>query len=99
MSDPIVSTITDTTAYQYSGTLKCNTSYFWSVRAAEPAPSEWSAVSLSLTGEEVKPARSLLAIIEATPFWIWVVLWLGTVLVSVILVLIIRTSRDRNPKH
>lgn len=94
MSDPIVSTITDTTAYQYNGTLKCNTSYFWSVRAAQPAPSEWSAVFTFMTGEEVKPARSLLAVIETTPFWIWVVLWLGTVLVSVNLVLIIRTRQN-----
>lgn len=93
MSEPLVSTITDTTAYQYAGTLKCNASYFWRVRADEPAPSEWSAVFSFVSGEEIKPARSSPGVIATTPLWIWVVLWLGTVLVSVILVLIIRTGQ------
>jgi hypothetical protein len=94
MSDPLISkAVAGTTAYQYTGSLKCNKSYFWSVMAVEPAPSEWSAVFSFTTGQEIQPVTSKV-ILETTPLLVWIIMGCGAFLVLAILVLIIRTRRE-----
>ena len=94
MSSPLVSTtVSNATAYQYDGTVKCNTNYFWRVMAVEPAPSEWSAVFSFMTqAEEVAPPPPVIPE-EVTPMWVWVIIAIGAVLVIVTLVLIFKTRR------
>jgi hypothetical protein len=92
MSAPLVTTAVKTTAYQYTGTLKCNKTYFWRVMATKPAPSEWSAVFSFVTQPEpAKPAPPPPA--PETPLWVWVIIAIGAVLVIVTLVLIFKTRR------
>jgi hypothetical protein len=90
MSSPLVSTAVKTTAYQYTGTAKCNTIYFWRVQATKPAPSEWSAVFSFQTQKEA-PAPAPPAVPPGTPMWVWIVIVIGAILVIVVLVLIFMT--------
>jgi hypothetical protein len=93
MSSPLVSTtVTGATAYQYTGTVKCNTNYFWRVMSTDPAPSEWSATFSFMTQPE-PPAPTPPAGPEPTPIWVWVVIAIGAILVIVTLVLIFKTRR------
>jgi hypothetical protein len=93
MSSPLVSTtVTGATAYQYTGTVKCNTNYFWRVMATEPAPSEWSATFSFMTQPEPPPPAPAPAP-KPTPIWVWVVIAIGAILVIVTLVLIFKTRR------
>jgi hypothetical protein len=93
LSSPLVSTAVKTTAYQFTGTAKCNKTYFWRVMANKPAPSEWSAVfSFNTQPEPPKPAAPPPA--PGTPIWVWMVIGIGAILVIVILVLIVRTRRE-----
>jgi hypothetical protein len=80
-----------TTAYEYDGTLNYSTNYFWRVMALEPAPSDWSATFSFLT--EAQPAPVTPPGAEPTPFWVWVVIAIGAILVIVTLVLIFKTRR------
>ena len=95
MSSPLVkTTVKGATAYQYDGQVKCNTNYFWRVKAAEPAPSEWSAVFSFMTqAEEPPPPEPTPVPEEVTPLWVWVIIAIGAVLVIVTLVLIFKTRR------
>jgi hypothetical protein len=93
MSSPLVSTtVTGATAYQYTGTIKCNTNYFWRVMSTEPAPSEWSATFSFMTQPEPPPPAPAPAP-KPTPIWVWVVIAIGAILVIVTLVLIFKTRR------
>jgi hypothetical protein len=92
MSSPLVSTAVKTTAYQFTGTVKCNKTYFWRVQANKPAPSEWSAVfSFNTQPEPPKPPAP--APEPGTPMWVWVIIAIGAILVIVTLVLIFKTRR------
>jgi hypothetical protein len=94
MSSPLISTSVKTTAYQYTGAVKCNKNYFWRVMAVKPAPSEWSAVFSFMTQPEPpKPPPEKPAPEPVTPFWVWVVIAIGAILVIVTLVLIFKTRR------
>jgi hypothetical protein len=93
MSSPLVSTAVKTTAYQFTGTAKCNTSYFWRVQASKPAPSEWSAVFSFITQKEAPPPAPAPKAPE-TPIYIWVLIIIGVVLVIVTLTLIFITRRN-----
>ncbi len=93
MSSPVVSTtVKNTTAYQWTGTPKCSTAYYWRVMATEPAPSEWSATfnfqtqAAPAAPEAPKPEPEM-------PLWVWVVIGIGAVLVIVTLVLVFVTRR------
>jgi len=92
LSSPLVQTTVPTTSYQYTGKLKCNTAYFWRVQAAEPAPSEWSAVFSFQTQAEPPPPPPPTPAPE-TPMWVWVIIAIGAILVIVTLVLIFKTRR------
>ena len=93
MSSPLVSTtVSGATAFQYDGTAKCNTNYFWRVQSSEPAPSEWSAVFSFMTQAEDAPPPPPAPAPE-TPMWVWIIIALGAVLVIVTLVLIFKTRR------
>jgi hypothetical protein len=93
MSSPIVSTtVKNATAYQWTGTPKCNTSYFWRVMATAPAPSEWSA-TFSFQTQPAPPAPPVEKPDPGTPLWVWVIIGIGAILVIVTLVLIFKTRR------
>jgi hypothetical protein len=88
---------TSSAGYEYDGTLDYDTNYFWRVRAVEvngqAIPSDWSATfsfkTESAPGLPAPPPGD-----QGTPLWIWGVIGLGTLLVIVTLILIIRTSRQ-----
>jgi len=93
MSSPIVSTaVKGATAYQWTGTPKCNTSYFWRVMATAPAPSEWSA-TFSFQTQAAPAAEPEPEPEPGTPLWVWVIIGIGSILVIVTLVLIFKTRR------
>jgi hypothetical protein len=92
----VVSATTTTTAYEYSGSLDYNTSYFWRVKATEingqNIPSDWSATFSFQT--EPAPAPAAPAPAEpSTPLWVWVTIALGAILVISTLVLVFKTRR------
>ena len=98
MSRPLVSTTVKTTAYQYKGQLKCDTTYFWRVMAVQPAPSEWSTIfSFKIRPAEptTTPLPSPTVPAAPTPLWVWVVIALGGVLVVVVVALML-SLRERN---
>jgi len=97
MSSPLVSATVTTTAYQYSGQLKCNTSYFWRVMAVQPAPSDWSAVFCFKVGSEKVAASTSYSIasgLQQTPLWVWVLFGLVGVMVIVVILLIFIANRE-----
>jgi hypothetical protein len=87
---------TSSTGYEYDGTLDYDTNYFWRVRAVEvngqPIPSDWSA-TFSFRTEPAPESPPPLTGDPETPLWVWGVIGLGTLLVIVTLILILRTSR------
>jgi hypothetical protein len=92
MSSPLVTTTVTTTAYQYTGTVKCNKSYYWRIMATQPAPSEWSAVFSFVTQPEPpKPASPPSE--PGTPLWAWTLIAIGTIQIMISLVLVIQTRR------
>ncbi len=92
LSSPLVSTTVKTTAYQYTGTVKCNKNYFWRVMATAPAPSEWSAVFSFMTQPE-PPAPAPPAPAPEIPMWVWILIAIGAIFVIVLIVLIFKTRR------
>jgi hypothetical protein len=92
MSSPLVSTNVKTTAYQYTGTVKCNKNYFWRVMAIAPAPSEWSAVFSFMTQPE-PPAPPAPEPAPEIPMWVWILIAIGAIFVIVLIVLIFKTRR------
>jgi hypothetical protein len=88
---------TSSTGYEYDGTLDYDTNYFWRVRAVEvngqAIPSDWSA-TFSFKTESAPGLPAPLPGDPGTPLWVWGVIGLGTLLVIVTLILIIRTSRQ-----
>jgi hypothetical protein len=87
---------TSSTGYEYDGTLDYDTNYFWRVRAVEvngqPIPSDWSA-TFSFRTESMPDLPAPLPGEPGTPLWVWGVIGLGTLLVIVTLLLILRTGR------
>jgi hypothetical protein len=88
---------TFSTGYEYDGTLDYDTNYFWRVRATEvngqAIPSDWSATfSFRTEQEPAKPGAPPAE--QETPLWVWLIIGLGTALVIVTLVLILRTRRQ-----
>jgi hypothetical protein len=92
MSSPLVSTAVKTTAYQYTGTVKCNKNYFWRVMAVKPAPSEWSAVFSFMTQPAPLPPPAPAPAPEI-PMWVWILIAIGAIFVIVLIVLIFKTRR------
>ena len=88
---------TSSTGYEYDGALDYDTNYFWRVRATEvngqPIPSDWSA-TFSFRTEEAPAAPGEPPAGQDTPLWVWLIIGLGTVLVIVTLVFILRTRRQ-----
>jgi hypothetical protein len=82
----IVKTNVSQTSYLYDGKLDFNTSYFWQVRAIEPAISDPSPVgtfTVVAAGAPVGPATKKPP--SPIPFWVWGVIAVCTALVAVII--------------
>jgi hypothetical protein len=79
------------TAYAYDGTLDYSTAYFWKVQCVEPACD--ASPTFSFMTESAPPAAEEAAKAPPTPFWVWVVIAIGAILVIVTLVLIFKTRR------
>jgi hypothetical protein len=94
MTQMVVQDDTFTTAYQYSGTLDYDTSYFWRVMAVEPAPSDWSAVFTFHTISQPVPSAPPVAE-TAMPVWAWVAIAVGSVLVIAVVVLLVMAHQRR----
>jgi hypothetical protein len=96
MSNPIVSIETgDSTAYEYTGQLKCGTNYFWRVMAIEPV-SDWSAVFSFTTGEDNLNLQVDNDVNEpqVTPLWAWFLMVIVSFLDISILVFIMLRKDD-----
>lgn len=85
---------TATTGYEYDGTLEYDTNYFWRVRAVEingqPITSDWSA-TFSFKTESAPAEGKAVPEEPVTPLWVWAIIAVGTVLVIVTLILLLRT--------
>jgi hypothetical protein len=66
MSSPIVNTTVSTTAYQWTGTPKCNAVYFWRVQEAQPSPSDWSATFTFMT-QPIPPSPTPPVVVTTVP--------------------------------
>ena len=84
MSNPIVDTAVNTTAYKYDNVLKCGTNYFWRVKALEPWESEWSA-TFSFETKPRLSAKTEGIVIRHISLWIWLAVGIYVVLVFVII--------------
>jgi hypothetical protein len=88
---------TSSTGYEYGGALDYDTNYFWRVRATEvngqPITSDWSA-TFSFRTEETPAAPEPAPKTQETPFWVWVVIGIGTLLVIATMILILRTRKQ-----
>jgi hypothetical protein len=98
MSDPLISdTVTGSTAYQYTRSVKCNTNYFWRVMAIKPVESEWSATFSYMTQESEMPSipqREMnVAGTSKTPVWAWVLIALGTIGCANVLIISLRRMK------
>jgi len=88
-----------TTAYKCEEKLDYGTSYFWAVRAVEPAASALSPVA-SFTTEKAPPPPPPPPVEPppppppvVTPAIIWAIIGIGAVLIIAVIVLIVRTRR------
>lgn len=98
MTKLLVDTLVPTTAYTYDAGLNYLNNYYWRVRATKPAFSDWSSVFSFLTEPAPPPPPptppSPLPITPPlTPMWVWIITGIGTVLVTVNLILIIKPRR------
>jgi hypothetical protein len=97
MSNPMVHTlVNESTAYQYNGILKCNTTYYWRVMAQRPAESDWSAVFSFTTGEAgnnviKQPAAEPPEVLQ---IYVWFMIGVGTLLIVCLLILIVRRNQE-----
>ena len=99
LTDILATDTVATTAYLYADKLAYDTTYFWAVRAVEPAASGWSPVS-SFTTEKTPPAPPAPPPAPPTPAApvvtsgiIWAIIAIGAILVIAVIVLIVRTRR------
>ena len=88
---------TTTTGYEYSGTLKYSTNYFWRVKAIEvngqDIPSDWSATFSMETEPAPAPATTPPAEQPFVPLWAWIAIAIGAVLVIVTIVMVLKARR------
>jgi len=91
MSRPLISVTADTTALIYIGQLKYGTTYFWRVKAVEPAPSDYSATFSFHTGSATSPAPATHEV-KAVPLWAEISFILGTLAIVILLLLIFHRS-------
>jgi len=88
MTDIVAEAETTTTAYEYQGQLEYSNNYFWQVRAAGPAPGDWSATFCFRT--EAAPAQTPLPEQQASTAWVWALIAIGVLLDVGLLILILR---------
>jgi len=91
MTQLVKETDVTTTAYEYDGQLEYGQSYFWRVKALEPAMSDWSATFSFQTQAPPPPTPSALQ--PETPLWAWVFIATGLALLIAIIVLTFRPRR------
>jgi hypothetical protein len=82
-------------AYVYPGELDWGKTYYWKVRALEPAPSEWSVGSFIVQQQPVEaPVSGPPATLDfaagmpamGTPLWVWLTIGLLSALVVLVIV-------------
>lgn len=90
LSSPLVDEAVTTTAYQCATDLDYSTTYFWQVTPTDPIGDASMVANFTTMAEPVveAPLPS-----PPTPFWVWLVISLGAVLVIVTLILIFKTRR------
>ena len=88
----VVEAETETTAFEYDGTLDNGVNYFWRVMAVSPAPSDWSA-TFSFQTEAAPAPPPAPAPEPGTPLWVWVVIAVGAILWIGSLFLILKTRQ------
>jgi hypothetical protein len=74
-----------TTSYLYDGKLDNNTTYYWQVRAIEPAVSDPSPVGTFTVVAEKKPVTPVAETPAPIPSWVWWIIAIFTALVVVII--------------
>jgi hypothetical protein len=94
MSKLIVDALVPTTAYNYEGRLDYGTSYYWRVRATEPAPSDFSPVFTFTTAAQPQAPPSPAPVTSPPiPTWVWVISSIGALLIGTTIFLIVRTTK------
>jgi photosystem II stability/assembly factor-like uncharacterized protein len=78
-------------AYRYTAKLDWGKTYFWQVRALEPAPSEPATATFTVMSKPVTAPTPPAA--PATPFWIWLAIGILALLVVVVIVFSLTTRR------
>ena len=94
------------TAYVYPGELDWGKTYFWSVRALKPAPSEWTVASFTVVGEPQIPPPGPSPVLDlasgvpppTTPQWIWLVIGLLAML-NVLIIFWVASSRRQSTRR
>ena len=79
-----------TPAYHYTDKLDWGETYFWQVRAIEPAHSEPATATFTVMSESAEPPAPPAA--PATPFWVWLAIGILALLIVVIVVFSLATK-------
>jgi hypothetical protein len=94
----IVKTDVSSTSYTYDVQLDFNTTYFWQVRAIEPAVSDPSPIgTFTVLGKPAEPAPAKEEP-SPIPFWVWGVIAVCTALVAVIITFAMVKPRYISPR-
>ncbi len=94
LTDIIVKAIIPTSAWLYPGKLEPGKTYFWQVRAIEPAFSDWSAIGVFTTTEEAtsKATQPLPTPQQPKiPPWIWLTIVLFGLTWGLVLILFLKS--------
>ena len=94
MTNIIVDTETNTTAYEFNGTLEYDSTCFWHIKAVEQFPSDWSPTFCFRT--ESAPILTVPEATPAIPAWILVIIILGLTINILLLILILRRRSLNN---
>jgi len=88
LSQIVIKEQVPTSAYQYSDTLDWGTTYFWQVKAVAPVPSEPAINTFTVMSEpRVAPPPAAKPPLPVTPFWVWLVIGILTLLIILVIAL------------
>ncbi|MBM4447009.1 MAG: hypothetical protein FJ023_06610 [Chloroflexi bacterium] len=85
MTQVVVKDTVSTTSYDYGDKLDWNTTYFWQVKAMEPAVSDASPIGIFTVIAEEKPAETGPTKPLPVPSWVWAVIAVCFALVAAII--------------
>lgn len=101
LTEIVISTRAEGTAWTCNGKLKYDTTYFWQVQASDPVPSEPSAIFCFTTEPlpSTQPAQAAAPdAVRQIPPYVWLVIVVGVLLIIAVLVSLYLMLRNRHSR-